>query len=92
MAGEIMRSARTKRRDDDDFSRPRALVEPAMTDEDHLVTNAASHIKDGLTAAMLPKMLDYWSSIGTASAPAPPTRSTAAELGSYRRSRYQRPA
>jgi catalase len=67
VAGEIMRSAYTRRRDDDDFSQPRALVERVMTDEDrdHLVTNIANHIKGGVTAEILPKVIDYWSSIST---------------------------
>jgi catalase len=65
VTGEIMRSAYTRRRDDDDFVQPRALVERVMTDEDrdHLVTNISNHIKAGVTAELLPKVIDYCSSV-----------------------------
>jgi catalase len=65
VTGEIMRSAYTKRRDDDDFVQPRALVEQVMTDEDrdHLVTNITNHIKAGVHADVLPRVIDYWSSV-----------------------------
>jgi catalase len=65
VSGEIMRSAYTKRRDDDDFGQPRALVEQVMTDEDrdHLVTNITGHIKGGVTAEMLPRVIEYWSNV-----------------------------
>jgi catalase len=65
VAGEITRSAYTKRRDDDDFVQPRALVERVMTDEDrdHLVTNITNHIRAGVHAEMLPKVIDYWTSV-----------------------------
>ena len=65
VSGEIMRSAYTKRRDDDDFGQPRALVEQVMTDEDrdHLVTNITGHIKGGVTAEMRPRVIEYWSNV-----------------------------
>jgi catalase len=65
VSGEILRSAYTKRRDDDDFRQPRTLVEQVMTDEDrdHLVTNISNHIKAGVHAETLPRVLEYWTSV-----------------------------
>jgi catalase len=67
VTGEIMRSANTKHRDDDDFVQPRALVEQVMTDEDrdHLVTNITGHIKNGVTAQLRPRVIEYWTNISS---------------------------
>jgi catalase len=67
VTGEIMRSANTKHRDDDDFVQPRALVEQVMTDEDrdHLVTNITGHIKNGVTAELRPRVIEYWTNISS---------------------------
>jgi catalase len=63
--GEIMRSAHTRHRDDDDFVQPRALYETVMTDTDreHLVSNIVGHIKGGVSPQILPKVFDYWTSV-----------------------------
>jgi catalase len=56
VSSDIVRSAYTKHRDDDDFVQPRTLVEYVMSDEDrdHLVTNIADHIKGGTHPDTLP--------------------------------------
>jgi catalase len=65
VSGEIMRSAHTRHRDDDDFVQPRALYENVMTDIDreHLVSNIVGHIKGGVTPQILPKVIDYWADV-----------------------------
>jgi catalase len=65
VAGDIVRSAYTKHRDDGDFVQTRTLVEHVMSDEDrdHLVTNIANHIKSGVHPDTLPRVLDYWRNV-----------------------------
>jgi catalase len=65
VTGEIMRSAHTKRRDDDDFVQPRALVERVMTDEDrdHMVTNITNHVRAGVSAELRPRVIEYWTNV-----------------------------
>ena len=65
VSGEIIRSAYTKRRDDDDFVQPRALVEQVLSaeDRDHMVTNITGHIKAGVTPELLPRVIDYWTKV-----------------------------
>jgi catalase len=68
VTGEIMRTAYTARLDDGDFSQPRALVEAVLSgqDRDRLVDNIAGHVKDGVSAALLPRVVSYWSSVSPA--------------------------
>jgi catalase len=33
------------------------------TDREHLVTNIASHIRGGVTAGMLPRVIEYWRNV-----------------------------
>jgi catalase len=63
--GEIMRSAYTLRRDDDDFSQPGALYRAVMseTDREHLVTNIVGHLSDGVADDTLNRAIQYWSSV-----------------------------
>jgi catalase len=64
VAGEIIRAANTRHRDDD-FVRPCTLVEQVLNDQDrdHLVTNITSHIKGGVHGGTLPRVLDYWRNV-----------------------------
>ena len=65
VTGEIMRTAYTKRRDDDDFVQPRALYETTMTDTDreHLVTNIVGHVKAGVLPETRPRVIEYWTKV-----------------------------
>jgi catalase len=65
VTGEIMRSAYTLHRDDDDFSQPRALVETVLSGEqrDRLVATIAGHVRSGVSAGLLPKVIAYWTSV-----------------------------
>jgi catalase len=65
VTGEIMRSAYTPHRDDDDFCQPRALVETVLSAEQrhHLVANIAGHVKGSVSAALLPRVIGYWTSV-----------------------------
>jgi catalase len=67
VAGEIVRSANTRHRDDDDFGQARDLVERVLSEQDreHLVTNITNHIKGGVHASTLPRVLHYWRSVST---------------------------
>ena len=60
-----MRTAYTKRRDDDDFVQPRALYETTMTDTDreHLVTNIVGHVKAGVLPETRPRVIEYWTKV-----------------------------
>jgi len=61
-AGEIVRSAYTKRRDDDDFVQPRALVQKVMDDaaRDRLVATVTAHVSNGVTPEVRERTFDYW--------------------------------
>ena len=65
VTGEIMRTAYTPHRDDDDFSQPRALVETVLSSEqrDRLAANIAGHVRNGVSAELLPKVIAYWTSV-----------------------------
>jgi catalase len=68
VTSEIMRTAYTPHRDDDDFAQPRALVETVLSaeDRDRLVTNITSHVKAGLRAGLRPKVIAYWAAVSPA--------------------------
>jgi catalase len=68
VTSEIMRTAYTPHRDDDDFAQPRALVETVLSaeDRDRLVINIASHVKAGLRADLRPKVIAYWAAVSPA--------------------------
>jgi catalase len=63
--GEIVRSAYTLRRDDDDFSQPGALYRDVLseTDRDRLVANVVGHLSDGVAADTLERALQYWTNV-----------------------------
>ena len=64
-SGEFIRSAYTKRRDDDDFVQPGNLVRNVMDDaqRDRLVTNVVGHLKNGVTEPVLQRAFEYWRNI-----------------------------
>ncbi|MEW2356560.1 catalase [Spirillospora sp. NPDC029432] len=66
VAGEIVRSAYTLHREDDDYVQPRALWEKVLsdTDRDHLVHNVLLHATaPEVTAEMKPRIAEYWRNV-----------------------------
>ncbi|MDZ7844713.1 MAG: catalase-related domain-containing protein [Anaerolineales bacterium] len=63
--GELVRAAYTLHEDDDDWSQAGALVREVMNDEqrDLLVSNAAGHLKNGVSEPVLKRALEYWRNI-----------------------------
>ena len=64
-SGEFIRSAYTKRQDDDDFIQPRTLIRKVMDDaqRDRLVSNVAGSLKNGVSEPVLKRALEYWHNI-----------------------------
>ncbi len=62
VAGEIVRSAYTKRRDDDDFIQAGTLYRKVLDEpaRERLVTNITSHLRGGVCGDVLARALDYW--------------------------------
>ncbi len=65
VAGEIVRSAYSLRRDDDDFGQPGALYRNVLspTDRDHLVGNVVGHLRGGVSDVIVGRALAYWRSV-----------------------------
>jgi catalase len=65
VTGEIVRSAISNHRDDDDFVQPRALYEAVLTelDRENLVTNIVNHVRAGVSQEVLPRVVEYWRSV-----------------------------
>ncbi len=65
VTGEIVRSAYTKRRDDDDFGQPGALYRFVLspTDQDHLVANVIEHLRGGVSSEIVKRAIAYWRSV-----------------------------
>ncbi|MBX6383508.1 MAG: catalase [Microbispora sp.] len=66
VAGEIIRSAYVKHREDDDFVQPRALWENVLsdTDRDHMVSNIVGHASaPEVTADMKKRVVEYWTNV-----------------------------
>ena len=63
--GEMVRSAYTLRKDDDDFSQANDLVNKVMDDaaRERLVNNVAGHLLGGVEEPVLSRAFDYWSKI-----------------------------
>jgi len=63
--GELVRQAYTLREDDDDFGQAGTLVREVMDDKqrDQLVSNAAGHLKDGVSEPILKRAFEYWRNI-----------------------------
>jgi len=66
ISGEIIRSAYTKHREDDDFVQPRALWENVLseTDREHLVSNIVTHASaPEVTGEMKKRIVEYWTNV-----------------------------
>ena len=64
-SGEFIRAAYTKRKDDDDFGQPGALVRNVMDDaqRNRLVSNVVGHLKNGVSETLLQRVFEYWRKI-----------------------------
>ncbi len=64
-SGEIVRAAYTKRREDDDFVQPRALVRQVMDESarERLVRTVSSHLSNGVTRQVKERAFDYWRNV-----------------------------
>ncbi|HVM67057.1 MAG TPA: catalase, partial [Acidimicrobiales bacterium] len=67
VAGEIVRSAYTRRRDDDDFAQARDLYEKVLDTDSRqrLVSNIVGHLRDGVHGEVLARTLDYWRQVSS---------------------------
>lgn len=66
VAGEIIRSAQVRHREDDDYVQPRALWENVLSDvdRDHMVSNIVGHASaPEVTADMKKRVADYWTNV-----------------------------
>ena len=63
--GDLVRNAYTLRKDDDDFSQPRALINDVMDDaaRERLVNNVVGHLLDGVSEPVLERAFEYWKNI-----------------------------
>ncbi|GAC1648678.1 MAG: catalase [Candidatus Dormibacteraceae bacterium] len=62
VAGEIVRSALTLHREDDDFGQAGTMVRKVLDDaaRERLVSNIAGHIKNGVQEPVLSRVFEYW--------------------------------
>jgi catalase len=60
--GDMVRKAYTLRAEDDDFGQAGTLVRRVLDDaaRARLVSNIVGHLKDGVSAPVLARALDYW--------------------------------
>jgi catalase len=63
--GDMVRAASTLRRDDDDWGQAGTMVREVLDDpaRDRLVSNAAGHLLDGVTEAVLVRAFQYWKNV-----------------------------
>src|SRR3954469_18102052 len=63
--GEMVRSAYTLRREDDDYGQAGTLVRDVLDDaaRDRLVGNVVGHLLDGVTEPVLERAFEYWRNI-----------------------------
>lgn len=63
--GSFVREAYTLRKDDDDFNQAHTLIRKVMDDaaRDRLVSNIVGHLKDGVSAPVLQRAIQYWKNI-----------------------------
>ncbi|GGR45178.1 catalase [Nocardioides luteus] len=63
--GEMVRTAYTLRRDDDDWGQAGTLVREVLDDaaRDRLVSNVVGHLSDGVSEKVLARAIDYWRNI-----------------------------
>jgi catalase len=64
-SGEFIRSAYTKRKDDDDWGQAGTLVRKVMDDaaRARLVSNVVGHLKKGVSKPVLQRAFEYWRNI-----------------------------
>jgi len=65
VTGEIVRAAYDLHKEDDDFGQAGTLYRNVLSaaDREHLVGNIVRHVNNGVTAPMIPRVLDYWSQV-----------------------------
>jgi catalase len=63
--GDMVRTASTLRRDDDDWGQARTLVREVLDDpaRDRLVSNTAGHLLNGVTEPVLVRAFQYWRNV-----------------------------
>jgi catalase len=63
--GEMVRSAYTLRRDDDDYGQAHAMVRTVLNHEQRarLVANVAGHLRAGVSEPVLQRAFEYWKNI-----------------------------
>jgi catalase len=63
--GGFVHAAYTKRKDDDDFGQPGALVRKVLDNaaRDRLVSNVVGHLKKGVSEPVLVRAFEYWRNI-----------------------------
>jgi catalase len=66
--GEMVRSAYTLRRDDDDWGQAGTMVRDVLDDpaRDRLVSNIVGHLLDGVTEPVLARAYEYWRNVDKA--------------------------
>jgi catalase len=63
--GEMMRSAYTLRRDDDDWGQAGTLVREVLDEaaRDRLVSNVVGHLSNGVSEPVLLRAFEYWRNV-----------------------------
>ena len=63
--GDMVREAYTLRKDDNDWSQPRALIREVMDEaaRARLVSNIVGHLCDGVSEKVLKRAFDYWRNV-----------------------------
>ena len=63
--GDMVRSAYTKRADDDDFGQAGTMVRDVLDDEarERLVSNVAGHLSNAVSDKVLARAFEYWKNI-----------------------------
>jgi catalase len=63
--GDMMRTAPTPRRDDDDYSQAGTLIRQVMDDDQRqrLIHNIIAHVSDGVKEPVLSRVFEYWHNI-----------------------------
>jgi catalase len=63
--GEMVRSAYSKRAEDDDFGQPRTMIREVFDDEarERFVNNVAGHLSEGVSQKVLARAFEYWRNV-----------------------------
>ncbi|MGH3664665.1 MAG: catalase [Egibacteraceae bacterium] len=63
--GELTRSPYARHAEDDDFGQPGTLYRQVLseTDREHLVTNIVGHVRQGVSAEVAARVVDYWRNV-----------------------------